>query len=68
MEITDKKESDINNTQTVADSVDNNNKDAEERQARELKANLHPLKVLIISAILLNAFYGFHLIGFFFWF
>lgn len=44
MEITDKKESDINNTQTVADSVDNNNKDAEERQARELKANLHPLK------------------------
>lgn len=43
MEITEKKESD-NNTQAV-DSAESNNKEVEERQARDLKANLHPLKV-----------------------
>lgn len=49
MEIAEKKEKELdNNTQSVVDSADNNNndnKDAEERLARDLKTGLHPLKV-----------------------
>lgn len=49
MEIAEKKEKELdNNTQSVVESADNNNndnKDAEERLARDLKTGLHPLKV-----------------------
>lgn len=59
MEITEKKDTENNtnnsnnNAQTTLDSasLENIDKEAEERQARDLKAGLHPLKVLSFALL-----------------